>query len=170
MKILATNVYVGPNQYAHFPVIRHQVDIAVLEEWPSVRLGPEFIDGLVEALPECGGYKVHKDKLVRMGVPIYTRHTVVSANGGDHVESVTIAAIDDNWEVIPGTERSFECDTLLIAVGLDPCDEFYHKAKAFGMKTFAAGDASEIAEASAAIFSGNSHVKVSLTASSGARR
>jgi cyanophycin synthetase len=51
MKILATNVYVGPSLYAHFPVIWHQVDIGILEEWPSVRLGPEFIDGLVEALP-----------------------------------------------------------------------------------------------------------------------
>ncbi len=39
--------------------------------------------GLVEALPECGGYKVHKDKLVRMGVPIYTSHTILSANGTD---------------------------------------------------------------------------------------
>lgn len=51
MKILATNVYVGPNQYALFPVIRHQVDIGILEEWPSVRLGPAFIDGLKNALP-----------------------------------------------------------------------------------------------------------------------
>lgn len=51
MKILATNVYLGPSLYAHFPVIRHQVDIGVLEEWPSVRLGADFIDALVEALP-----------------------------------------------------------------------------------------------------------------------
>jgi len=51
MKILATNVYLGPSLYAHFPVIRHQVDIGVLEDWPSVRLGEDFIDGLVEALP-----------------------------------------------------------------------------------------------------------------------
>ncbi len=51
MKILATNVYVGPSLYAHFPVIRHQVDIGVLEDWPSARLGSGFIDGLVEALP-----------------------------------------------------------------------------------------------------------------------
>jgi cyanophycin synthetase len=51
MKILATNVYVGPSLYAHFRVIRHQVDIGVLENWPSVRLGPEFMDALVEALP-----------------------------------------------------------------------------------------------------------------------
>ena len=28
MKILSTNVYVGPSLYAHFPVIRHHVDIA----------------------------------------------------------------------------------------------------------------------------------------------
>ena len=51
MKILATNVYVGPSLYAHFRVIRHQVDIGILEEWPSVRLGAEFIDTLVDALP-----------------------------------------------------------------------------------------------------------------------
>ena len=51
MKILATNVYVGPSLYAHFPVIRHQVDIGVLEDWPSAKLGDAFIDGLVEALP-----------------------------------------------------------------------------------------------------------------------
>ncbi len=51
MKILATNVYVGPSLYAHFPVIRHQVDIGVLEDWPSVKLGANFIDGLVAALP-----------------------------------------------------------------------------------------------------------------------
>ena len=51
MKILATNVYVGPSLYAHFPVIRHQVDIGVLEDWPSVKLGPGFIDGLIAALP-----------------------------------------------------------------------------------------------------------------------
>jgi Fe-S-cluster-containing hydrogenase component 2 len=43
---------------------------------------------------------------------------------------------------------------VLIAVGLDPVDEFYHKAETFGMLAFAAGDADEVAEASAAMFSG----------------
>ncbi len=51
MKILSTNVYVGPSLYAHFPVIRHQVDIGVLEDWPSARLGEVFNQGLVTALP-----------------------------------------------------------------------------------------------------------------------
>ncbi|MFX0064218.1 MAG: FAD-dependent oxidoreductase [Candidatus Hermodarchaeota archaeon] len=110
--------------------------------------------GLVEALPKCGGYKVHEDKLRRLGVPIYTSHTITSANGEDKVESITIAQIDENFNVIKGTEQSFEVDTILIAVGLDPVDEFYHKGKEFGMDVWAAGDAQEIAEASAAIFGG----------------
>ncbi|MEL7591734.1 MAG: FAD-dependent oxidoreductase [Anaerolineaceae bacterium] len=110
--------------------------------------------GLVEALPQCGGYKVHKDKLVRMGVPIYTSHTVLSANGTDKVESVTIAQVDEHFKPIPGTEKSFACDAVLVAVGLDPVNEFYQKAMQFDVPAFVAGDAEEIAEASAAIFSG----------------
>lgn len=113
-----------------------------------------MVAGLAEALPECGGYKVHRDKLTRMGVPIYTSHTVISANGVGQVESVTIAAVDREFKAIPGSEKSFECDALLIAVGLDPVNEFFLKAKEFGIPVFSAGDAEEIAEASAAMFSG----------------
>jgi len=110
--------------------------------------------GLCEALAECGGYKVHKDKLSRLGVPIYTSHTIVSANGESRVDSVTIAEIDNNWEPIPDTEKTFACDTVLVAVGLEPVDEFVEKAETFGLPVYAAGDAEEIAEASAAMFTG----------------
>ena len=110
--------------------------------------------GLVEVMPQCGGYKVHQDKLVRFGVPVYTSHTILSANGQNSVESVTIAQVDEDFKPISGTEKSFECDTVLIAVGLDPVDEFYWKAREFGMAVYAAGDAEEIAEASAAMFTG----------------
>ncbi len=51
MKIVSTNVYVGPNQYAHFPVIRHVLDLGVLEAWPTLRIGQGYIDGLIERLP-----------------------------------------------------------------------------------------------------------------------
>src|SRR5688500_2172680 len=51
MRILNRNVYVGPSQYAHFPVIRVELDLGVLENWPTAKLGNEFIDGLVAALP-----------------------------------------------------------------------------------------------------------------------
>jgi cyanophycin synthetase len=51
MKITATNVYVGPNIYANFPVIRMVLDIGVLVDWPSVKCGQAFTDGLQQALP-----------------------------------------------------------------------------------------------------------------------
>jgi cyanophycin synthetase len=51
MRILERNVYVGPSMYAHFPVIKLLLDLGSLEEWPSGRLGPEFVDALTEALP-----------------------------------------------------------------------------------------------------------------------
>ena len=51
MKITATNVYVGPSIYANFPVIRMVLDIGVLIDWPSVKCGKEFTDGLQQALP-----------------------------------------------------------------------------------------------------------------------
>ncbi|MGB0844490.1 MAG: cyanophycin synthetase family protein, partial [Alphaproteobacteria bacterium] len=51
MKILETSVFRGPNIYAKFPVIRHVVDIGVLEDWPSAKLGDDFIEPLLDALP-----------------------------------------------------------------------------------------------------------------------
>ncbi len=51
MRILDRAVYVGPSLYAHFPVIRLELDLGELEQWPTARLGPGFIDGLVAALP-----------------------------------------------------------------------------------------------------------------------
>jgi len=48
MKILSTNVFQGPSLYAHFP--------GVLEEWPSTRIGQDYVDQLVEILP---GLKEH---------------------------------------------------------------------------------------------------------------
>jgi cyanophycin synthetase len=51
MQILDRSVYVGPSLYAHFPVIRLELDLGPLEEWPSGKLGPAFTDPLLAALP-----------------------------------------------------------------------------------------------------------------------
>ena len=37
--------------YAHFPVIRLELDLGALEEWPTGRLGRDFVDALAAALP-----------------------------------------------------------------------------------------------------------------------
>jgi NADPH-dependent 2,4-dienoyl-CoA reductase/sulfur reductase-like enzyme/ferredoxin len=109
---------------------------------------------LVEALPFCGGYKVHLDKIKRLGVPVFTSHTVLRAEGKDHMEKVVICGIDDKFQPIQGTEMEYDADTLLIAVGLSPINELAIKAKEYGIPTFTAGDSQEIAEASAAMFTG----------------
>jgi sarcosine oxidase, subunit alpha len=112
------------------------------------------VAGLVEVLPECGGYKVHQDNLKRLGVPFYLSHTIMSANGREKVKSVTIARVNEDYFPIPGTEMEIPCDCVLVAVGLNPVDDFLAKSRGFGMSVQAAGDAEEIAEASAAMISG----------------
>ena len=128
-------------------------NVGLIAGYHAIQAGINVV-GLVEALSQCGGYKVHEDKLKRLGVPIYMSHTVISTNGQDKLESITIGKLTDSWDIELGSEKTFACDTLLIAVGLDPVDEFYHKAQQFNMKVWIAGDAQEIAEASAAIFTG----------------
>ncbi|MBP6596493.1 MAG: cyanophycin synthetase [Arenimonas sp.] len=51
MRILDRSIFVGPSLYAHFPVIRLELDLGALEAWPTGRLGAGFVDGLVAALP-----------------------------------------------------------------------------------------------------------------------
>jgi len=112
------------------------------------------VAGICEILPKINGYKVHADKIVRMGVPVYLSTTVVSVEGEGRVERVTIADVDADYRPVLGTARTFEVDTVLVATGLSPCDELYRQAVAFGFTAVKAGDAEEIAEASSAMFGG----------------
>ncbi len=128
-------------------------NVGLIAAYHALQAGINVV-GLVEAMPQVGGYKVHQDKIKRLGVPVWTSHTVKCAGGKDKVEWVTVAEVDKNFKEIPGTEKTFSADTLLVAVGLNPVNELYDQAKKFGMDVYSAGDALEIAEASAAIFSG----------------
>lgn len=134
-------------------------NVGLIGAYHALQAGIDVI-GIVEALPECGGYKVHLDKIKRLGIPVYTSHTVLRAEGKDHLERVVISEIDNKFRPIKGTEAVFEADTLLIAVGLTPVNELKKQAEEFGLKTYAAGDADIIAEASAAMFSGRITARV----------
>ena len=128
-------------------------NVGLIGGYHALQAGIQVV-GLVEALPRVGGYKVHLDKLRRLGVPVWTSHTVVRAEGTSELERVVVARCDDRFQPIEGTYRAFDVDTLLIAVGLSPVDELISQAKEADLPLYAAGDAAEIAEASAAIFSG----------------
>ena len=56
-------------------------------------------------------------------IPLYLSHTVVDIQGRDRLTGVTVAKVDENRKPIPGSEMHFDCDTLLLSVGLIPENE-----------------------------------------------
>ncbi len=137
-------------------------NVGLIVAYQALQAGIDVV-GLAEMLPECGGYKVHRDKILRLGVPVYTSHTVLRAEGRDRVERVLIARVDEQFQPIPGSERSFDVDTVLVAVGLSSVNELFAEGRRLGMRVYSAGDAREIAEASAAMFSGKIAARTILT-------
>jgi sarcosine oxidase, subunit alpha len=128
-------------------------NVGLIVAYQALQAGIDVV-GLAEVLPECGGYKVHRDKILRLGVPVYTSHTVLRAEGTDRVERVIIARVDERFRPTEGSEKSFNVDTVLLAVGLSSVNELFEEGRRLGMSVYSAGDAHEIAEASAAMFSG----------------
>jgi sarcosine oxidase, subunit alpha len=128
-------------------------NVGLIVAYQALQAGIDVV-ALVELLPECGGYKVHRDKILRLGVPVLTSTTVVRAEGTEQVERVRVARVDTAFRPIPSTEREFDVDTVLLAVGLSSVDELFSEAKRTGMRVYSAGDAHEIAEASVAMFAG----------------
>lgn len=64
-------------------------------------------------------------------IPLMLSHTVVEVHGRERVEGVTVEQVDAQRRPIPGTEQLFECDTLLLSVGLIPENEL---SKAAGVE------------------------------------
>ena len=56
-------------------------------------------------------------------IPLYLSHTVTDIRGRERLEGVTVSEVDENRNPIPGTERDFDCDTLLLSCGLIPENE-----------------------------------------------
>ena len=53
-------------------------------------------------------------------IPLYLSHTVIQVKGKARLEEIVIAEVDERRQPIPGTEKHFEVDTLLLSVGLIP--------------------------------------------------
>ncbi|MCP5453878.1 MAG: FAD-dependent oxidoreductase [Spirochaetaceae bacterium] len=128
-------------------------NVGLIGSYHALQAGIE-VAGICEILPKVNGYKVHADKIRRMGVPIHLSTTVVSVEGDGRVERVTVADVDADYRPLLETARTYEVDTVLVATGLSPCDELYRQATRFGFAAVKAGDAEEIAEASSAMFGG----------------
>ena len=79
---------------------------------------------VAELMPYSGGLKRNIVQcLDDFGIPLKLSHTVVNIEGKERVSGVTIAEVDGNLKPIPGTEEHYDCDTLLLSVGLIPENE-----------------------------------------------
>ena len=73
-----------------------------------------FTNGLARNVAQC---------LEDYDIPLYLSHTVTNVLGKNRVEGVVLSQVDENNNPIEGTEKYFECDTLLLSVGLVPENE-----------------------------------------------
>jgi sarcosine oxidase subunit alpha len=102
-------------------------NIGLIVSYQLLQAGVEVVD-IIEAADQIGGYHVHAAKVLRSGVPIHTCHTIVKAIGQSKVEGAVVASVDQNWQPIPGTERTHSVETICLAVGLSPTAELLFQA------------------------------------------
>ena len=57
------------------------------------------------------------------GIPLYLSHTITDIHGNERVTGVTVAQVDEHMKPIPGTEKEYNCDTVILSVGLIPENE-----------------------------------------------
>ncbi len=78
----------------------------------------------VEINPYSGGLARNiKQCLEDFDIPLYLSHTITDIRGDNRVEGVTVCQVDSHFQPIKGTEMNFDCDTVLLSVGLIPENE-----------------------------------------------
>ena len=86
------------------------------------------VKAVVELMPFSGGLTRNIVQcLDDYNIPLYLSHTVVDIIGKERLEKIIIAKVDGNRRPIPGTEMEYECDTLLLSVGLIPENDISRK-------------------------------------------
>ncbi|WP_246582821.1 NAD(P)/FAD-dependent oxidoreductase [Clostridium mobile] len=86
--------------------------LAVIEKLP-------YPSGLPRNIQQC---------LNDYNIPLYLNHTVTNIKGRERLKAVTVSEVNTNGQSIKGTEKEYECDTLILSVGLIPENELSIKA------------------------------------------
>ncbi len=87
------------------------------------------VRGVVEVMPYSNGLSRNIVQcLDHYGIPLFLEHTVTNIHGREKIEKITVSKVDENRIPIKGTEIEFECDTLLLSVGLIPENELSREA------------------------------------------
>ncbi len=83
----------------------------------------------IELMPYSGGLTRNIVQCLNdYDIPLYLSHTITNICGDKRVERVIAAKVDEDRRPIPGTEMTFDCDTLLLSVGLIPENELTKNA------------------------------------------
>lgn len=149
-------------------------NIGLIVAYQLIQAGVD-IAAVIHHSPRIGGYFVHASKLARMGVPIYTNHSMKEAVGNGKLEKAIIWEVDEKKKPIEGSEKELDVDFICVSVGLSPLIELLaqagcemkYDAKLSGLVPvkdenyrttkpgiFVAGDASGVEEASMAMVEG----------------
>ena len=84
--------------------------------------------GVAELMPYSAGLNRNIVQCLKdYDIPLYLSHTVKKVIGDSHLEKVVIAKVDEKMNFIEGTEQIFNCDCLLLSVGLLPNVDLFNK-------------------------------------------
>lgn len=78
-----------------------------------------YSNGLTRNIVQC---------LEDYDIPLLLSHTITEIRGKRRVEGVTVQKVDERLKPVPGTEIVFDCDTVLLSVGLIPENELTKEA------------------------------------------
>lgn len=79
-----------------------------------------YSNGLARNIVQC---------LDDFGIPLLLSSTVTEIHGKKRLSGVTVSKVDKNRCPIPGSDKYFDCDTLLLSVGLIPENELSVQAE-----------------------------------------
>lgn len=82
------------------------------------------VQAVLEILPHPSGLPRNIEQCLNdYGIPLYLSHTVTEIHGSARLTGVTVSQVDENLRPIAGTEKKYDCDTLILSVGLIPENE-----------------------------------------------
>jgi len=79
------------------------------------------VEAVVERMPFPGGLLRNIVQCLEdYNIPLYLSHTVTKTVGRGRLEKVEVSEVDKNYNPIPGTEKIYDVDTLILSAGLIP--------------------------------------------------
>lgn len=92
--------------------------------------------GVAEIMPWSNGLNRNMVQcLYDYNIPLYLSHTVSKVVGKERLERIEISQVDEKMRAIPGSEKSFDVDTLILSIGLIPNNDLLNAISCTMSKT-----------------------------------